>query len=562
MNKQEFMDILYMRLYNVDPAWKADVLSDIESHFAEAARQGYTEEETSEHLGNPVELAESIYEEAVLAGKIAVDPVSFGNVDGIIGRRGRAGRTSSRRYAAGTHGAASSSEHAKPKADKAANEISGEEKEGTDPGAEPAGGGKEGSSDPSVHSSIDDMIAELEEKMKSVSEKFETGCDGLEERLKQASDRFRDELSGLFSGVPEEDFEEEFEEDLEDEFDEDYDEAGGADEEDPSGGEPLFGIRLEDIGDAIQKGIRGLSSLLKHGFQEGFRFGSDMVDPDDEIITVPVTDSIRKVEVLTLHPDITVRGGVKEPYVSYPAAIPSISVQCANGILRVEQEPSGYGRQRNVSHLIEIGLPDLPVDLLLNTKVGDITVRGFASLHSVNCVTSAGDISVAVRNCLGDLALTSSGDQSVEAATVYGNTALISSSGDVDLSGHSYHGDLTLKTASGDGDIDLYEVFGSCSVSTASGDVSVRLHQSLGNVSVYSASGDIDFTVESAPGDVSLRASSGDINATLPSEPAFSRSIRTYSGDLSFSHEPPTAENAMHHLTVTTYSGDINLDFE
>ena len=64
------------------------------------------------------------------------------------------------------------------------------------------------------------------------------------------------------------------------------------------------------------------------------------------------------------------------------------------------------------------------------------------------------------------------------------------------------------------------------------------------------------------PGDLSLRASSGDISATIPAEPAFSRNIRTYSGDTSISNEPPAAEKAMHQLTVTTYSGDINLDFE
>ena len=80
MNKQEFMNILQARLAHVNPAWRDEVLSDLDEHFVQAAANGCSEEEAAAHLGDPVELAQQFYEEAASAGRASGR--SFGDLQG------------------------------------------------------------------------------------------------------------------------------------------------------------------------------------------------------------------------------------------------------------------------------------------------------------------------------------------------------------------------------------------------------------------------------------------------------------------------------------------------
>ncbi len=87
MNKQEFMNILQARLAHVNPAWRDEVLSDLDEHFVQAAANGCSEEEAAAHLGDPVELAQQFYEEAALAGQLQAEASAISGTDAIIQRR-------------------------------------------------------------------------------------------------------------------------------------------------------------------------------------------------------------------------------------------------------------------------------------------------------------------------------------------------------------------------------------------------------------------------------------------------------------------------------------------
>ena len=63
MKKQEFIQELTQALAPVDAQTRADIISDINEHFAEGAAQDYSEEEICKNLGQPSQIAEQVLEE-------------------------------------------------------------------------------------------------------------------------------------------------------------------------------------------------------------------------------------------------------------------------------------------------------------------------------------------------------------------------------------------------------------------------------------------------------------------------------------------------------------------
>lgn len=57
MNKKEFMDRLYISLYNISEEEKRDILMDYEEHFQIGLERGLSEEEISKNLGSPEHIA-------------------------------------------------------------------------------------------------------------------------------------------------------------------------------------------------------------------------------------------------------------------------------------------------------------------------------------------------------------------------------------------------------------------------------------------------------------------------------------------------------------------------
>jgi len=63
MRKQDFIRELTAALAPIDAQARAEILADIEEHFAEGAAHGQTEEEISVNLGQPGQIAEQVLEE-------------------------------------------------------------------------------------------------------------------------------------------------------------------------------------------------------------------------------------------------------------------------------------------------------------------------------------------------------------------------------------------------------------------------------------------------------------------------------------------------------------------
>lgn len=57
MNKKEFIDILYISLYNIPEEEKREIIMDYEEHFQIGIERGLDEEEISNKLGNPEQIA-------------------------------------------------------------------------------------------------------------------------------------------------------------------------------------------------------------------------------------------------------------------------------------------------------------------------------------------------------------------------------------------------------------------------------------------------------------------------------------------------------------------------
>jgi len=63
MKKQDFIQELAKALAPIDAQSRAEILADINEHFAEGAAQGQTEEEICKKLGQPGQIAEQVLEE-------------------------------------------------------------------------------------------------------------------------------------------------------------------------------------------------------------------------------------------------------------------------------------------------------------------------------------------------------------------------------------------------------------------------------------------------------------------------------------------------------------------
>ena len=62
MNKEQFLEKMEQQLLRLPKADRDDILSDFEAHFELGRENGQTEEEVSEHLGDPAELAATYLE--------------------------------------------------------------------------------------------------------------------------------------------------------------------------------------------------------------------------------------------------------------------------------------------------------------------------------------------------------------------------------------------------------------------------------------------------------------------------------------------------------------------
>jgi len=69
MKKQQFIDELTRAIAQVDPQTKAEIMADIQEHFAEGASFGLTEEEICIKLGQPSQIAEQVLEEYNAGGQ-------------------------------------------------------------------------------------------------------------------------------------------------------------------------------------------------------------------------------------------------------------------------------------------------------------------------------------------------------------------------------------------------------------------------------------------------------------------------------------------------------------
>jgi len=188
-----------------------------------------------------------------------------------------------------------------------------------------------------------------------------------------------------------------------------------------------------------------------------------------------------------------------------------------------------------------------------------VTVRSTGSGVAVGSgchafvVSCSDDFAVTVPAGLGTDISVGSGDLS--AAGLSGAVTLSAQSGNMRAAGLT--GDVLIKDQSGD-----------ITVSALSGS-SARLQDQSGNISVTSLS-DQDVTVSDQSGDITLRfavvpqrvvvtGQSGDITLVLPPGSTAYRVItRTSSG--STSTQVPTSPGSPHVITVTTQSGDINID--
>jgi len=75
MTKTEFMDALYMALSGVEEGARLEIMSDFEEHFTAGAAEGKTDDEISDELGSPEDIA------AQFRSDLGVPPAAFPGAD-------------------------------------------------------------------------------------------------------------------------------------------------------------------------------------------------------------------------------------------------------------------------------------------------------------------------------------------------------------------------------------------------------------------------------------------------------------------------------------------------
>lgn len=573
MNKSEFMSILQARLADVNPSWKDELLNDLEEHFMQASSDGISEEEVVRHLGDPMELAQQFYEEAVLADQILNE--SSASSDGKAAIMNRRSTEKNARVVRSADSEAT---------------VSQEEEDWAQSSREAA--------------------REAAERARSEARKFarETAARSRQEareRARKAGRNDSETAPGTYT--------------TQENFTDPFADSG---RENKSRSSSFFGDFTrgfsESFGHDFVKSTKDFSKTFSENIKDVISsvsssldslktsFGSDL-SGDMETISFPSEEEICGVQVQVLAADVEVCASCSEnAAVHYDSAIPDLDVVCRGGVLSVIQNTSETSHiGRNLSIQIEIPTHCNPA-LQVVSKLGDIHIENVLTMDC-ELRSRAGDIELNGERCSGNLKVSTLEDISIQLQKVEGNVELQATSGDIEMQTDTVNGMVSTKTLSGDTNLKTGTVNGNLNVTSASGDIKVSVINCQGDTVCYSASGDMDCRVGNGSGNCSLQSASGEISGragsllgdlmlkTVSGDQHFSLCglqgnirLHTTSGDIHFEAPDPSAfqvelktrsgsvytnlaggsgsgqfrrGNGPQELSVSSVSGDINIEF-
>lgn len=572
MNKSEFMSILQARLAGVSPSWRDELLNDLEEHFTQASADGISEDEVVRHLGDPMELAQQFYEEAVLADQVLNDSsVPSSGTAAIMNRRTGERNVRIVRSAEPVESETStgadqqkwavddlSREEARRQAKKDSMRL---REEAQRQAKEASMRVQEEARQQAKEAARESSVLAREKAREEARQQARLAREQAAQERRDAKEARRDVHDQEdASYTTEESFENPFSDSNFDQDSQDNSFFGNFGRNFSKGFSQSFGRDFakstrdlsktitENIRDAISSVSSSLDSI-KSSVVTGFEDSGDR-----KTISFPSDEEIRQILVQVLAPDIDVYSCISDTAsVEFDSEIPDLNVECSDGILSVIQKTDGTSRiGRNQSILIQIpGNCNPSVQIV--TKLGDIQFLDVVATDA-ELKSRAGDIVFTAERCMGDLKINSLEDISVHVPEIDGNTELQSASGDIELKADAVRGDLRMKTVSGDSNLDIKTVNGNLNVTSASGDIEVSVSDCQGDTICYSASGDMNCRVKNGSGNCSLQSASGEIEGRAGSL-AGDLLLKTVSGDQNFS-----VRKLQGNIVLHTTSGDIQFE--
>lgn len=558
MNKSEFMSILQARLAGVSPSWRDELLNDLEEHFTQASADGISEDEVVRHLGDPMELAQQFYEEAVLADQVLNDSSAPSSGTAAIMNR-RTGERNVRIVRSAEPAESETSPRTEQPKDRDADDLSREE------AAQQA---REASRRVQEEARQQAKAAAREASMLAREKAREEARQQARKEREKAAQTRRDAEEARRAEREKDAYSYTSGESFEDPF---ADSNAEKDSHDNSFFEN-FGRNFsrgfsQSFGRDFAKSTRDLTKSITENIRDAISNVSSSLDSikstvvtefedsgDRETITFPADEEISQIQVQVLAADIEVRTWTADmASVEYDSGIPDLEVACSGGILSVIQntgETSRIGRNQS----IQIQLPkNCYPSVQIVSKLGDIQLLD-VSATGADLKSRAGDIVFTAERCMGDLKISSLEDVSVHVSGIDGNAELQSASGDVELKTEAVHGDLRIKTISGDSNLNIRTINGNLNVTSASGDIEVAVSDCQGDTICYSASGDMNCRVKNGAGNCSLQSASGEIEGRAGSLTG-DLLLKTVSGDQNFS-----VQKLQGNIILHTTSGDIQFE--
>ncbi len=414
MNKQEFMNILQARLAHVNPAWRDEVLSDLDEHFIQAAADGLSEEEAASHLGDPVELAQQFYEEAALAGQLKAE---VSGTSAIIQRR--AEKSTPRKMA--------------PTPDpEPAPEGKPSEEAFTNEKAEESTSSK-GFDLNSISNTIERVLHNVSSKLSSMD--FSIHPDIIEDEKEQLD----------FAGET---------------LDKVYVRILNADvtvrRQEGSGITVRYSAAIPNLRVMCTDGVLTLS-------QEKRQLHSTRSYSVEILLPAHLSPSF---DMETTVGDLQITGvNASELLLHATAGDISFSKASCYGNAKIE----------SFSGDLEIQAEQFCGDLKLKSISGDIVLDAGKIYGPASLTTTAGDIEIRSDSCFAPIsAYTTSGDLSVDVTSCQ-DTSLRATSGDVHADFASLNGSFESSSISGSMDLAWKEITGNIQVKTTSSDISLKL---------------------------------------------------------------------------------------